>query len=142
MKGTQVYAVVFGKNHACGVFPDKKLAHSLMLPSSVYQEFDDYGEAWKFVREQLDQDSQKPTKSSKKKIPKSPGAPPIELAGEDESLQDADALFGISLDITTAELRRKLSPPGLDAEQAKDYCETMIDSVALPGKFLTTTEAE
>lgn len=71
-----------------------------------------------------------------------PPMPPLSLSGSDPSLKKEEEVFGIDLDCDTNELRKKLAPPGVSPQMARDLGETLLDAVSLPGRSGVATETE
>ncbi|CAB9510708.1 hypothetical protein SEMRO_449_G145240.1 [Seminavis robusta] len=68
--------------------------------------------------------------------------PPVELNGRDKSVKKKDKIFGVSLDVNGAELRKCLSPPDVSEKMALEMTEAMTDVVNLGGKPSNNHEVE
>jgi hypothetical protein len=160
------YALVFGKGDSHGVFQDKQTAKALSTERSITKKFQEEAPAWEWVRYHNHRSSAAsevlPTPLVVAPVPlptvtvtpspvvpdltsslrSGPTSPPLFLTGKDKSTKSEDEVYGINLDVETAELRRQLLPPGIAENSARECVECLLDAVSLPGKIGQNTEAE
>ncbi|CAB9531780.1 unknown protein [Seminavis robusta] len=113
----QWYALLFAHRNRQGVFDSRHRAEKYATKYSIIKKFCTKNEAKEWIEwmtkkskgdgnlDGADQEAEIRSKTVAR--------PPMQLNGRDKSAKKKDEVFGVNLDVDGAELKRKLSPPGI-----------------------------